>query len=48
MTTTRCGKSPAATLRELGYTVREAGQRCAALELLERSANVDPILPCQA
>jgi DNA-binding NtrC family response regulator len=40
----------AATLRELGYTVLEAGSGGAALELLERSANVDLMLisgpPC--
>ena len=34
----------AATLRELGYTVLEAGSGGAALELLERSANVDLML----
>ena len=44
MTTTRCGKSPAATLRELGYTVLEAGSGGAALELLEHSVNVDLML----
>ena len=34
----------AATLRELGFTVLEAGSGGAALELLERSANVDLML----
>jgi signal transduction histidine kinase/CheY-like chemotaxis protein len=34
----------AATLRELGYTVLEAGSGGAALELLERSVNIDLML----
>jgi signal transduction histidine kinase/ActR/RegA family two-component response regulator len=34
----------AATLRELGYTVLEAGSGGAALELLERSGNIDLML----
>lgn len=34
----------AATLRALGYTVLEAGSGGAAVELLERSANVDLML----